>query len=46
MHEKAIGKQVEYVCTAGMGKMFGEWGYVQMHMARIEHAYNMDIYLL
>jgi len=40
MHENARGKQVEYVCTAGMGKILGAQGYDEMNMVNIEHAYN------
>jgi hypothetical protein len=37
---------VELVCTADMGIMLGARRYVEMHIARIEHAYDMHIYLL
>jgi hypothetical protein len=28
------GKQVEYVCTAGIGEMIGAQGYARMHMEK------------
>jgi hypothetical protein len=46
MHENTRGKKVEYVCTTDMGKILGAQGYAKMHMERVEHTYNMHIYLL
>jgi hypothetical protein len=37
---------VDPVCTADMGTMLGAQRYVEMHIAKIEYAYNMHIYLL
>jgi hypothetical protein len=34
MHKNARGKQVEYVCLVGMGKMLGARGYTRMHMEK------------
>ena len=46
MHVNAKGRQLEYICIVGMGKMLGAQGYARVHMEKIEHAYNMHIDLL
>jgi hypothetical protein len=43
MHVNAKGRQLEYICTIGMGKMLGAQRYVVMHMVMNEHEYNMLI---
>jgi hypothetical protein len=43
MHVNAKGRQLEYICTIGMGKMLCAQGYVVMHNVMNEHEYNMLI---
>jgi hypothetical protein len=37
---------VEPICTTGMGIMLGSRRYDKVHITRIDHIYDMNIYLL
>jgi hypothetical protein len=41
VHVNAKGRQLEYVCTIGMGNDLAAERYVVMHMVMNEHEYNI-----
>jgi hypothetical protein len=46
VHANTNGTQLEYIFTVSLGKVPGAQGYAKIHMAKIEHVYNMHIGLL